>query len=257
MNDDITIPLVGVGLAALYFATKSSVKTMHYDHDAVKQTTASQRSASVTRDPRASSPGISLGWAPAPRPSFDAGQWERRKPTPGAFFAVPKGRTIQSIAGAALRSFVEICCQIHKVPKADRTGWIDDMATNHNAIRQATDSIQTGWNDEAYGSPCVEVTGPHGRGLDLRPVHDDVRGQLERGQTPRRNLSATGDPTKSGTRSRPYVWIPKWDTAAFMAGIKRGEIDLTCQRDPWGDRSTGHWPPPCVTERGFILGSNR
>ena len=86
MNDDATIPILGAGLAALYFLSKRD-----------------QPESAQEETPRTPAAGISLGWAPAPKPSYDPGQWERRKPTPGSFYAVPKNRSNpQSIGPPAI-----------------------------------------------------------------------------------------------------------------------------------------------------------
>lgn len=201
--------------------------------------------------------GLSLGWAPAlpVRPAFVAENWESSRPTPGRFYAVKRRDHIEGIASKAIRQLAEEAAELAQMTPEDAGPWIDGVSRSASLVRAGVDSISTGWNDELYGSGRVEITAPHGRGLDLGPCHDDVRGQLIAGRTPRRNLSTQGRPTKEGAKSRPYIWVPRWDVVHFLEALHEGHTDpLRSAADPYGSGITGHWPCPAVTERGVLHG---
>jgi len=201
--------------------------------------------------------GISLGWAPSlpVRPAFVAENWEDSSPCPGKFYQVRRRDQIESIASRALRALAQEAAELSQMESDAAATWVDNVSRSASLVRQAVDSISTGWNDEVYGSSRVPLTAPHGRGVDLEPVHDEVRTQLVGGRTPRRNLSATGFPTKAGAKCRPYLWIPRWDAVAFLSALDAGrDAAVLSERDPYQSGITGHWPLPAVTERGVLHG---
>lgn len=211
----------------------------------------------IPTEPPTPTTGISLGWAPAlpVRPAFEAENWEDAKPRPGRFYAVKRRDHIEGIASKAIRSLAEEAAELARMPQKDAETWISQVSRSASLVRQAVDSLSTGWNDEMFGSERAPITAPHGRGIDLEANHDDVRQQLLSGRTPRRNLSAAGTPTKSGAKSRPYLWVPRWDAKHFLSALQAGETTaILSERDPYNAGITGHWPCPAVTERGVLHG---
>ncbi len=210
-------------------------------------------------EPVEESPGFSLGYAPTipVREAFDPDVWASSKVTPARFYAVRKGDTIPKIAARLVRETALDAARGRKMPKDTARQWADQLSRSHGLIRQAEDLINlSGWNDEVFGSPALERTGHHGRAVDVSPVHDDVAEQLGRGDTPRRNLSADGEPTNPGRRSRPFLWIPGTNPEIFASAMidKKDVQAMTCHGVSWDDGSSTMWPPPLVTERGVIHG---
>lgn len=199
--------------------------------------------------------GLSLGWAPLPaRPAFRADQWVSREPRPGQFYRVGRRDSLESVAARAVAELARKAAKRRNMPKEAAATWVRDVSRCHAILQDAMVSMCSGWNDELFGSPAVEFTGPWGRGLDLRPVHDDVLAQLELGRTPRRNLDAEGSPTNTGARHRPLVWIPNWSVETLLQRAAGKHDAVEVEPDPYRSGITGSWPPPAVTDRGVLQG---
>lgn len=199
--------------------------------------------------------GVSLGWAPVPvREAVDVQRWEAMEPTCGRFYRVRKRDSIESIASNAVRLLAVKAAKDAGYNDATAKQWADRAGSSYAVVREATDSLCSGWNDELYGHANVERVAPWGRGVDTSARHDDVRDAIARGRTPRRNLDSSGTPTVDGRTSRPWLWIPRWSGSALLQALDTPGACEPIQSTPWEDGSSGTWPPPSITERGVIYG---
>lgn len=204
--------------------------------------------------PKTNVSGVSLGWAPAPvRAAVDMERWTSDAPTPGQFYAVRRRDHIEGIASRAAGELARQAALDAGHGQDAAAQWSERARRSPTVVREAWHSISAGWNDELFGSSLVEVTAPWGRGLDLKPVHNDIAQQIADGRTPRRNLDAVGNPTLTGPSSRPFLWIPRWSGKALLESMEEGRGNPIRAAD-WPDGSAGTWPPATVTERGVIYG---
>jgi len=216
-----------------------------------------------SNDAEIQSEGFGIGYkSPVPvREAFQPAVWQTKNVQPSRFIQTDKRDTIERLASLLVHCVAMQAAKLRKMKSETAKLWADECRRTHGLVRQAADLIATGWNDECYGSPRVENKGPHGRGVDLRPVHDDNGSLLNSGRTPRRNLSSSGEPTSKGRRSRPYLWIPGINVENFAAQMidEGGDPSqaVTCRGCNWEDGSSALWPPPLVTERGVVHGQTQ
>jgi len=214
-------------------------------------------------DLAAAQDGVSVGWSSsevriAPvREVFDPDHWIESRVTLGRFYETDRRSNPEKIAREMIRQVATRCGEERRLDREEVDQWAAEMSRDPSLIRAAEDLLHAaGWNDEICGSPTVERKGPHGRGLDLRAVHDDNAAILARGGTPRRNIDANGRVVSESRRSWPLIWIPSLSAKRFGAVILEGADGeaVTTEGVSWPDGTSASWPPACVSARGVIHG---
>lgn len=252
------IAILAIGTLGLVWLWKRADKPVQYTPDTDSAGlfgTPKPADDEGTNPPDRGPQGVSLGWAPVPvREAVDVTRWEAREPTCGRFYRASKRDTVESIASDAIRRLALRTAREAGHDDATASQWAERAASSYGVVREAADSLCSGWNDEIYGHGQVERLAPWGRGLDLRATHDDTREAIARGRTPRRNLDELGRATVEGRSSRPWLWIPRWSGPSLLQALDNPGKCEPVQSEPWEDGSAGTWPPPAVTERGVIHG---
>jgi len=250
------------GIAVLTFRELQKAKRQRDNRPALYIAPA-RPSSSEDKNSGPKTQGFGIGYqSPVPvHEAFSPSVWQTKNVQPSRFIQTEKRDTIERVAGLLIHSVAMQAAKSRKIKGATAEQWADKCRRTHGLVKQASDLISTGWNDECYGSPRAEVKGPHGRGIDLSAVHDDNGSLLNSGRTPRRNLSSSGEPTSKGRRSRPYLWIPGVNVENFARQMLDEGGDpasaVTCQGCTWEDGSSALWPPPLVTARGVVHGQTQ
>ena len=208
--------------------------------------------------------GASIGWAKDCNPKivqvrevFEPHQWIEDDPMLGRFLRCDRRTHPEKVAREMVRQVAQKAGEARKLDPAEIQQWADEMSRDARLVRASEDLLHAaGWNDETAGSPIVERRGPHGRGIDFRPVHDDQPAILVRGGTPRRNLDSAGRVVSEARRAYPLIWIPKLNHHTFGAVILDGAPGepITSLGVSWENGTSAAWPPPVVADRGVIHG---
>jgi hypothetical protein len=219
-----------------------------------------------------------VGWAPAEDEDFaslyekllldrrpiDVSKFESgdRRPTCGAFHQVRRkeiflGTTPKSITYVALRSTAKSVSLENGYAEREASKFADSISrSSFHRLAFFHLIVCSSWNDEIYGTYGYRTNtpaGPHGRGIDLRPVHAPNRQRISDGQAPLRVIPlCLPEQRGSGIASEgageyPYLWIPPLNGTALL----RGEVTTRGLR--WEDETSQINPPPEVLRLGKAI----